>query len=282
MTKSAIHKLIASLAILLFGQLSATHSMAEITKWQDLGGGRVRLVTVYDPVSDVVEGIIDVELQPGWVTYWRNPGESGIPPDFNFSKSRGVAVSQPDFPVPVSKKALGIVSIVYQNHVAFPFKASALTSPLSGKLQLDLLMGVCDDICIPAMATLSQDLSKLNRSDFLSSSLIELAKQNIPVENSNDPVLPKILSAKKTSDSAVLIEARLSRTANKLELFAEGEDNWFFYPAKLLDQKENLARFELSLSDLPKDADITKSPLRLTLSVDGTGIERTLFVERSK
>lgn len=280
MTKSAIHKLIASLAILLFGLLNTTHSMAEITKWQDLGGGRVRLVTVYDPVSDVVEGIIDVELQPGWVTYWRNPGESGIPPDFNFSKSSGVAVSQPDFPIPVSKKSFGIVSMVYQNHVAFPFKASPLTSPLSGKLQLDLLMGVCDEICIPAMATLTQDLSKLNRSDLPSSSLIELAKQTIPVENGDDPALPQILSARTITDSAVLIEARLSRTANKLELFAEGQDNWFFYPAKLLDQKENLARFELSLSDLPKDADITKSPLRLTLSVDGTGVERTLFVER--
>jgi DsbC/DsbD-like thiol-disulfide interchange protein len=263
-------------------QISGTPSMAEVTEWQDLGGGRVRLVSIFDPVSDKIEGIVEVELMPGWVTYWRNPGESGIPPIFDFSGSSGIAVNPPEFPVPSAKETSGIISIVYKDHVAFPFAASPLISPLSGKLQLELSLGVCEEICIPAIASLSQNLSMLNQSDPISNGLIEMAKRKIPVADVEKANWPQILSAERESNIAVLIRTQIPESASKPELFAEGKDTWFFYPAKLLRRDGQMADFELDLKDLPKDADLSEVPLRLTLSADGIGSERTIIVDKTE
>ncbi|MCF6320293.1 MAG: hypothetical protein L3J32_00780 [Rhizobiaceae bacterium] len=252
-------------------------AFAEVTQWEDLGGGRARLVTVFNPQSGEVEGIIEVELKPGWTTYWRQPGEGGIPPDFNFSDSQGVVVETPEFPAPKAKRTFGVISIIYTDYVAFPFKARPVISPLSGKLKLNILMGVCEAICIPAVASFTQDLSLLNKSDPISSSLIELAKQKIPVTKATEGV-PQILDAERIDANKVLVRASVSQSFEKPELFAEGKQDWFFSPAKLLRHEGELAEFEVDLSDLPKDADLSATPLRLTLAVDGFGSEQTLFV----
>ena len=279
MANSVIYKIVTVLTLFIWGVLSGSISSAEITGWQDLGGGRARLVTVYDPQIDLIEGIIDVELKPGWVTYWRNPGESGIPPSFDFSSSSGIVVGVPDFPVPVTKKDAGIISIVYKNHVSFPFKAKPVISPLSGNLKLELLMGVCEVICIPAIASLSQDLTKLNRSDLISNQMIKVAKRKIPVTTRDNPDWPAILTAVRESQSAVVITTQIPETAKRVELFAEGNASWFFYPATLRHRKNNVAVFELSLDGLPKDADLSITPLRLTLASDGIGVERSIIVD---
>jgi len=261
---------------------ATTNSSAEVTDWQDLGGGRARLITVYDPVEGTIEGIVDVELQPGWVTYWRNPGESGIPPIFDFSKSSGVSVEQPLFPVPTAKHAAGIISIVYKNHVAFPFKAQPVISPLSGVLQLEMVIGVCEEICIPAMSSFSQDLSKLNYSDLTSNEMIRQAYLKIPVTKADNPETPVILNAKWKTNSVVAVEARIPQSASKPELFAEGDDNWFFFPAKISKREGDITTFALSMAELPKKADLSATPLRLTLTADGVGSERSIIVGNFK
>jgi len=278
MTKSVFYKIFIFLSAVLPFLISTTKSSAEVTAWQDLGGGRTRLITVYDPVEGKIEGIVDVELQPGWVTYWRNPGEAGIPPIFDFSKSSGVTVDQPLFPVPAAKYAAGITSIVYTNHVAFPFKAVPVISPLSGALQLDMVIGVCKEICIPAMASFLQDLSKLNYSDLASNEMIQQAYLKIPATKTDDPEWPSILNAKWKTNSVVSIEVRIPKSALKLELFAEGNDNWFFFPAKISERDGYNAIFDLDMAELPKNADLSKTPLRLTLSADGIGSERSIIV----
>lgn len=264
------------LAGLAFG-ISPISAIAETTPWQDLGGGRARMVSVYNPDTGKVEGIVDVELKPGWTTYWRNPGEAGIPPLFDFSKSKGVAVSAPGFPVPRSKAASGIVSVVYTQNVAFPFEASPLIAPLSGEIKLEILLGVCEAICIPAVADFSQDLSKLNRSDPLSSSLIAVAKQKLPVSEPREG-WPNILGANMQSDTTVLIKTNLPLDTKKAELFVEGKDTWFFNPAKLVRREGLLAEFELSLLDLPEGTKIGETPLRMTLTADGNGYEAMIVL----
>ena len=52
--------------------------------WEDLGGGKARLVAELDPVSGEIHGVVEFDLDEGWKTYWRQPGGSGIPPEFDF------------------------------------------------------------------------------------------------------------------------------------------------------------------------------------------------------
>src|SRR5579872_5164901 len=43
---------------------------------------------------------VEIKLAPGAITYWRNPGDAGLPPVFNFDGSDNLKQAQPQFPAP--------------------------------------------------------------------------------------------------------------------------------------------------------------------------------------
>lgn len=96
-----------------------------------------------------------ITLRPGWKTYWRAPGDAGIPPHFDFSGSDNIASVAPHWPVPVVFDQNGQRSIGYYDSVVFPLKITVTdaSAPLHMTGQIDI--GVCEEICIPV--TLSFD-----------------------------------------------------------------------------------------------------------------------------
>jgi len=96
-----------------------------------------------------------ISLAPGWKTYWRAPGEAGIPPEFDWSGSRNVATVTPLWPVPHVFWQNGMRSIGYGGEVILPLVVSPVakgeTMHLSGRVDL----GICEDICIPMSFDLS-------------------------------------------------------------------------------------------------------------------------------
>ncbi|WP_322890299.1 MULTISPECIES: protein-disulfide reductase DsbD domain-containing protein [unclassified Yoonia] len=105
-----------------------------------------------------------IDLAEGWKTYWRAPGDSGIPPSFSFTGTDITAV-QPHFPVPEVYEDFGIRSIGYENSVVFPLR---LTLPEDGSVvsmagQIEI--GVCDEICIPVTLDFSALLPPGGSSD---------------------------------------------------------------------------------------------------------------------
>ena len=92
---------------------------------------------------------IRLTLAPGWKTYWRAPGEGGIPPEFDWSGSQNVAGLRLNWPVPEVSDQGGMRSYVYHDSVVIPVELS-LSDPeraivLAGSVDL----GVCDEICLP-------------------------------------------------------------------------------------------------------------------------------------
>lgn len=90
-----------------------------------------------------------ITLKPGWKTYWRAPGDAGIPPHFNFAGSDNISTVSPHWPVPVVFDQNGQRSIGYHDSVVFPLKVAAkdAAAPLHMAGQIDI--GVCEEICIP-------------------------------------------------------------------------------------------------------------------------------------
>ncbi|WP_439156077.1 protein-disulfide reductase DsbD domain-containing protein [Yoonia sp.] len=90
-----------------------------------------------------------ITLKPGWKTYWRAPGDAGIPPHFNFAGSDNISTVTPHWPVPVIFDQNGQRSIGYHDGVVFPLKVAAkdANAPLHLAGQIDI--GVCEEICIP-------------------------------------------------------------------------------------------------------------------------------------
>lgn len=106
-----------------------------------------------------------VTLAPGWKTYWRAPGEAGIPPAFDWSGSRNVAAVTPLWPVPHVFWQNGLRSVGYGGEVILPLVVVPVTKGEPIRLSGQIEMGVCEDICIPVSFELSGDLPAPGAAD---------------------------------------------------------------------------------------------------------------------
>lgn len=102
---------------------------------------------------------IELNLAPGWKTYWRSPGDAGIPPSFDWSGSRNVKSVRIHWPVPAVFHTNGMQSIGYHDRVILPLEVTPETPGRPIRLNLRMDLGVCDDVCLPATLELSTDLA---------------------------------------------------------------------------------------------------------------------------
>ena len=135
------------------------------TRWFETDGGNVRIVTEpYAPGADFVRGIIDIDLQPGWKTYWRDPGSGGIPPSIQVNDLDVVRSTHIDFPVPnwISSKYGSYAG--YEAPVQIPFTFVTNGPATDQIIQARVFIGICKEICIPAFTDFNVPLIEANGS----------------------------------------------------------------------------------------------------------------------
>ena len=116
-------------------------------EWVAFEGGRARLLAARKP--EETAAVMEVELEPGWKTYWTAPGASGIPPVFDLRNSENVALDGVDYPVPVRFQDAYGESVGYRDDVAFPLRLSVPDPDATARLAVDATIGVCAEICVP-------------------------------------------------------------------------------------------------------------------------------------
>ncbi|QQA42409.1 protein-disulfide reductase DsbD domain-containing protein [Pelagovum pacificum] len=100
---------------------------------------------------------LEIQLAPGWKTYWRAPGDAGIPPSFQWSDVDNVSAMNLHWPVPEVHHINGMRSIGYTGTVVIPIEftvGSTGVAHIGGNVEL----GVCSDICMPVEVPISADL----------------------------------------------------------------------------------------------------------------------------
>jgi DsbC/DsbD-like thiol-disulfide interchange protein len=101
---------------------------------------------------------VDLTLAPGWKTYWRSPGDAGIPPSFDWSGSENVASVSIHWPAPSVFHSNGLQSIGYHDRLLLPVEVQPRDPSRPVVLSLRMSLGVCDEICLPATVVLQSDL----------------------------------------------------------------------------------------------------------------------------
>ena len=122
-----------------------------------------------------------IELEPGWKTYWRMPGEAGIPPEFTWTTSAPADVSV-SFPTPARYEDQSGETVGYEGAALFPVTVTP-ESATELDLAVDLFFAVCKDICIPASAKASITLGNMMH-DPAGSARVEQAVRDIPASGS--------------------------------------------------------------------------------------------------
>ena len=99
-----------------------------------------------------------VTLSDGWKTYWRAPGDAGIPPAFDWSGSKNLKAVQISWPTPTVFEQNGLRSIGYAKELVLPIKISPQQKGKTITLAGNVDIGVCKDICIPFSSTFAAEL----------------------------------------------------------------------------------------------------------------------------
>lgn len=98
---------------------------------------------------------LDLQLQPGWKTYWRAPGDAGIPPGFDWAGSENLASVALHWPSPQVFDLNGMRSIGYHDQLVLPMEVTAIDPARPVTVRLSVEIGICKDICLPARVTVS-------------------------------------------------------------------------------------------------------------------------------
>ncbi|MEM9279841.1 MAG: protein-disulfide reductase DsbD domain-containing protein [Pseudomonadota bacterium] len=246
-----------------------SNAFAAATEWHDLGGGKARLLASLDPATGKVDAALEVKLEPGWSTYWRYPGSSGIPPLLDFSGSNGFEAGDIQFPAPA---LLGIGDLRYAGYkksVTFPFEGKAYPG-VKSDIHLKLLIGICAEVCIPAKAEMKITADELLSSDPLANQVISFSKLTLPRPMDAEEL---VIDEPYVENRRLMIAVKNRKSAKQPSLFVEGPSKWYLEPAKLVEQTEDTALFSLNVSRAPKDADIMAEKLTYTLVNGTTGVE---------
>lgn len=97
---------------------------------------------------------VRLDLAEHWKTYWRAPGETGIPPQFDWSGSTNLKSVTLHWPSPEVITLDGMQSIGYLHELVLPVEVVAVDPAKPVELRLQMGLGVCKDICMPAAVSL--------------------------------------------------------------------------------------------------------------------------------
>ncbi|MCJ9748076.1 protein-disulfide reductase DsbD domain-containing protein [Neorhizobium sp. SHOUNA12A] len=164
----------------------ASMSRAETTPWASNEGGRMRIVAMPPEPDGTVRGALQIEPKAGWITYWKEPGDAGIPPQMVFSKASGVTLSSMSYPVPKRIDNGKLRDIGYDHAVALPFelKMEDPGKPLS--LGASAFVGLCRNICIPFQAEFSLQLGAVKGTPVEEAMILNAATSKLPEAPSDD------------------------------------------------------------------------------------------------
>ena len=92
---------------------------------------------------------LEIKLQPGWKTYWRYPGDSGVPPRLDFTGSDNFGSATVLYPAPHQFDDGSGTSIGYTGGVILPLQIAPRQPGKPVTLRVKFEYAVCEKLCVP-------------------------------------------------------------------------------------------------------------------------------------
>ncbi|MBB3659542.1 DsbC/DsbD-like thiol-disulfide interchange protein [Rhizobium sp. BK650] len=215
----------------------------------------MRLVALPPDGNGHMRAGLQIEPKPGWITYWREPGNNGIPPQITIAPQSGVTLDAISYPVPRHiTDGNKVDDIAYDAPVTLPL---SLRTSKTGSFILDAtaFVGICKDICIPFQAQFSLKIGAVAQSRPQEEAILQAATARLPEAPSADfEIVAHAMSPdlKQLSLKVMLPEER-SETP---DIIVTGPNGYAF------SRQVNTARggkayaTDIAIGKLPKDYDI--------------------------
>jgi suppressor for copper-sensitivity B len=224
---------------------------ASTSPWAETPQAAARLISAVNGTGQLERLPLGLEftLQPGWKTYWRSPGDAGLPANVDLTGSRNAGTAQMRWPVPHRFELFGLQTFGYAEHVVLPLDVEVLRPGEPVEIRARLRYLVCEIICIPLEAALALDLPAGPAAPSGEASLINRYSSLVPAGTER---LGWLVTAPVTAkDGTIVVDIRSAwRPLQAPDVVIEGSPTHVF----------NRPRVELS--------------------GDGTGVRLTVTAER--
>ena len=261
----------------LAGSMQRADTMS--SGWKNGHKSRVRIIsgdTDFSAKSSSYAGV-HLQMAKGWKTYWRSPGDAGVPPTFDWSGSTNLKNIRIKWPAPTKYKDEYSTSIGYKHEVILPVEITAKDKNKPVDIKLRFAYGICADICVPVEKKLNLTIPT-HQSGY--KSLLSGYRKMVPMPVKttgkivNGFSIKKIAINLKGKKPSIIIDARIPADTKKAELYVEASNGFYLpMPSGEKTSTGNDHRFliDLTKSDPPKG--LVGQTLALTLIGNKTGIE---------
>ena len=170
---------------------------------------------------------LDFDLKPGWKIYWRQPGDSGLPPNLDYKNSNNLKSLELKWPFPTKEyEAANLLTNIYKGNVVIPIAITVQdhTKPLN--LQTILNFQVCKDICIPFQTNLFLflDSGESNYTKYLYK--IERALSKVPVDYKTAGINNIFINRDSENSLLFVLESIVDIPEGELEIFLENKNEY--------------------------------------------------------
>ncbi|KEQ12869.1 hypothetical protein GZ77_20740 [Endozoicomonas montiporae] len=270
-----------SVCLMLF----SANLMADTTDWifsSEQPSAKIRLLfsgDINEAENQVYAGL-QVELDSPWKTYWRSPGEAGIPPAFRWQENQNIIDVQWLWPTPERFDLLGIQTLGYEGSVVFPLLITV--NDLNAPVTMDglLRLSSCTTICVLSDFKIQKSFipSQL-KADFEAASLINKALLQIPKTNGSNQLA--VESAHwKASGSTVVISASAPNGWHNPDIIIDGLQDISFSEPELRIEGTRLQAFITADSWLG-DVDLQEKTIIVTLINGEQAVEASILISDS-
>ena len=223
---------------------------------------------------------VEVRLKAGWHTYWRYPGDAGVPPRFDFAGSDNVKAVTVLWPAPQRIPEQGLVAIGYVRDVIWPLAIVPQNPAKPVTLRLKLDYAVCEKLCVPAEGKAELMVKDGSSADAaLATALAKVPKQ-VALGEGSPLAIRAVRREGDGSRSRVVVDVAVPAGAD-VALFAEGPaPDWALsVPMAIAGAPAGLWRFAFELDGAPPGAKYDGASITLTAVAGEHAIEVTTHLD---
>lgn len=259
--------------------MAPTLAAGASSDWFQTQGGRVRLVVLPEEADGRIPALLDVRLEPGWKTYWRDPGQSGIPPSISIPPTSGLALETMRFPVPKQFDDGYSHYAGYDRSVAFPLTLRrTVPDAAAHNVSASVFLGICKDICIPVQADLSVKLDA-DATSGADEAAVRAAAATLPEGPSSGFAAKNAEWSADKKRLTVTFSAPEPTPDKPLQVFVSGPDGFQFGSSAVPLRVGDAYRVEIPLLHKPKSASLSGAPILLTVESGGRSMETPLAID---
>ncbi len=262
------------LAFLAWGLAVVVHPAAAqdiASDWIEGERNRIRMTAGYveGAAPGTVMAFIELAMDKGWKTYWRNPGTAGgIPPEFDWSQSQNVAKAEVLFPIPkvMSDKAGDVIG--YREFAVFPVRIWPQDPSAALALDVTVSYGICETLCVPAEArlTLAVPPGPLPPAGPDAAAAFKAVPRVAPDLSPGDPVDLRVEQHLSGPAPVIRLSARFPGDAAEARMFIDVADGRYVPLPVKRDAEGERVTFEIDLAKPEDLAAVRGASIRVTLA----------------